>query len=204
MAPENAPIAAEDSTITGDEDLPRTVPIRVLADAAAMQPTPETTDPAIIDTQSVRIAPHVEQTANSPHKVTANLIHAYDTPMAGTLRRDVHSVESSTGIPRPRLRVLRGQKVNAEYPLADGTNFLGRGRADTSDIDLAEQEPADRIWASRRHAAIYIEADLLHIEDLHSRNGTFLNRNRLAPGQKCPLQINDVVQIGTIQMRVTV
>ena len=42
------------------------------------------------------------------------------------------------------------------------------------------------------------------IEDLNSSNGTFVNRTRVYPGQKRPLAVNDVVQVGTVQMRLPV
>jgi pSer/pThr/pTyr-binding forkhead associated (FHA) protein len=42
------------------------------------------------------------------------------------------------------------------------------------------------------------------IEDLNSSNGTFINRNRLYPGQRRVLHVNDIIQIGTVQMKVVV
>jgi pSer/pThr/pTyr-binding forkhead associated (FHA) protein len=70
------------------------------------------------------------------------------------------------------------------------------------DIDLEDQEPPDRIWTSRQHALISFEEGGLMIEDLNSANGTFVNRARIYPGQKRPLNVNDVIQIGTVQMKV--
>jgi hypothetical protein len=102
----------------------------------------------------------------------------------------------------PRLVVLRGLKMNAEYPLYEGLNFIGRADEKPVDIDLEDQEPADRVWSSRQHAVIALENGQLTIEDLNSSNGTFLNRNRIHPGQKKPLNVNDIIQIGTVQMKV--
>lgn len=102
----------------------------------------------------------------------------------------------------PKLRVLRGVHVNVEYPLYAGVNFIGRRDEEPIDIDLENQEPADRIWTSRKHAAIYFQDHRLEIEDLNSLNGTFVNRNRVAPGHRQPLHVNDVIQVGTIQLRV--
>src|SRR5207247_404182 len=70
--------------------------------------------------------------------------------------------------------------------------------------DLEDQEPPDRIWSSRQHALISFEEGQLAIEDLNSTNGTFVNRTRVHPGQKRPLQVNDVIQIGTVQMKVKI
>jgi len=103
---------------------------------------------------------------------------------------------------KPRLLVLRGQKINVEDPIYDGDNFIGRADEKPVDIDLEDQEPPDRIWSSRQHALIRCEEGILVIEDLHSSNGTFINRTRLYPGQKRVLNVNDVIQIGTVQMKV--
>ena len=70
------------------------------------------------------------------------------------------------------------------------------------DIDLEDQEPPDRVWCSRQHACISFEDSQLTIEDLNSANGTYVNRTRVYPGQKRPLSVNDVIQIGTVQMKV--
>jgi hypothetical protein len=104
----------------------------------------------------------------------------------------------------PRLVVLRGQKINVEYPLYEGHNFIGRADEKPVDIDLDDQEPPDRIWSSRQHALVTYENGGLVIEDLNSSNGTFVNRTRVYPGQKRPLSVGDVIQIGTVQMKVKV
>lgn len=105
---------------------------------------------------------------------------------------------------KPVLLVLRGQQVNIEYPIYDGDNFIGRTDEKPVDIDLEDQEPPDRIWSSRQHARIRCQEGILVIEDLNSSNGTFVNRTRLYPGQKRVLNINDVIQIGTVQMKVVI
>jgi hypothetical protein len=103
----------------------------------------------------------------------------------------------------PRLIVLRGLKVKAEYRLCEGLNYIGRTDELAVDIDLEDQEPADRVWVSRQHAVIICENGVLHVEDIGSTNGTFINRKRILPGQKRPLQDGDVLQIGTVQLHVT-
>lgn len=112
--------------------------------------------------------------------------------------------ESKTFPPgaQPKLVAIRGQKLNAEYPLYEGNNFVGRADEKPVDVDLEDQEPPDRVWSSRQHAVITFENNVLAIEDLNSSNGTFVNRARIYPGQKCPLGVNDVVQIGTVQLKV--
>src|SRR5262245_7795486 len=51
---------------------------------------------------------------------------------------------------KPRLVVLRGMKINSEYPLYEGLNFIGRADEKPVDIDLEDQESPDRIWSSRQ------------------------------------------------------
>src|SRR5262249_28089031 len=102
---------------------------------------------------------------------------------------------------QPKLVVLRGQKLNTEYPIYEGNNFIGRADEKPVDIDLEDQEPPDRIWSSRPHALITFENGALVLEDLNSSNGTFVNRTRVYPGQKRPLAVNDVIQIGTVQLK---
>src|SRR5581483_9752203 len=107
---------------------------------------------------------------------------------------------------QPRLLVLRGQKRNVEYPVYEGLNFIGRADEKPVDIDLEDQEPPDRVYCSRQHAVINFEeaAGIITIEDLNSSNGTYVNRARVYPGQKRQLFVNDVVQIGSVQMRLKV
>jgi len=105
---------------------------------------------------------------------------------------------------KPKLVVLRGQKINQEFPIYDGLNFIGRADEKPVDIDLEDQEPPDRVWCSRQHALISLEEGILAIEDLNSANGTYVNRSRIYPGQKRQLSINDVIQIGTVQLKVRI
>jgi hypothetical protein len=105
---------------------------------------------------------------------------------------------------QPRLHVLRGRKPNVDYPIYADLNFIGRADEKPVDIDLEEQEDPNRIWCSRQHALITFENDELMLEDLNSANGTYVNRTRVYPGQKKPLSVNDVIQIGTVQLKVMV
>jgi len=97
---------------------------------------------------------------------------------------------------------LRGLKLNIVYPIYDGQNFVGRADELPVDIDLDDQEPPDRVWSSRQHAVITWNDGKMTIEDLNSANGTYVNRSRVFPGQKRLLQANDVIQVGTVQLKV--
>jgi predicted component of type VI protein secretion system len=106
-------------------------------------------------------------------------------------------------IGNPKLIVVRGQHVDTQYPLYPGKNYLGRTDDKPVDIDLDDQEAPDRIWCSRQHAVITLDSGTLTIEDLNSLNGTFVNRTRVHPGQVRELHENDVIQVGTVHMKVT-
>jgi hypothetical protein len=104
----------------------------------------------------------------------------------------------------PKLVVVRGLKMNSEYSIYPGENFIGRMDEKPVDIDLEDQEPPDRVWSSRQHACIIYDESTreMTLEDLNSSNGTFVNRTRVYPGQKRTLGIGDVIQIGTVHMKV--
>jgi len=69
---------------------------------------------------------------------------------------------------QPRLVVLRGLKINVEYPIYEGQNYIGRADEKPVDIDLDDQEPPDRVWSSRQHALIIYDNGELSLEDLNS------------------------------------
>jgi pSer/pThr/pTyr-binding forkhead associated (FHA) protein len=91
-----------------------------------------------------------------------------------------------------------------EFPIYGADNYIGRSDEKPVDIDLEDQEPPDRVWTSRQHALIHFDesAGSLTIEDLNSSNGTFLNRNKVYPGQPQPLKVGDVIQIGTVHLKI--
>jgi hypothetical protein len=189
--PAEAPIAAIASL-----DFLAAPVVAPMAEFAPLAPIPG------IPVDTSALAPDLSQAeafqAIDPAPVT---MPASAMPPAGSMVDDELALPQEA---RPRLLVLRGQKRNVEYPIYDGHNFIGRADEKPVDIDLEDQEPPDRIWCSRQHALITLEDRHLAIEDLNSANGTFVNRSRIYPGQKRPLAVNDVVQIGNVQLKVIV
>jgi hypothetical protein len=102
---------------------------------------------------------------------------------------------------RPKLVVLRGLRIDVEYPIYEGRNTIGRFADKPVDIDLMNQESVEQIWCSRQHAVITCESGAVAVEDLNSLNGTWVNGVRIHPGQRRPLKPGDVLQIGTVQMK---
>jgi hypothetical protein len=91
---------------------------------------------------------------------------------------EVAPPEKSVG-PGPARWLLWRRQI---LPLAEGENVVGRGREARVRIPTSE--------VSRRHARIVVDADGVTIEDLESRNGTFVRgrpvkkATRLADGDE--------------------
>jgi DNA-binding winged helix-turn-helix (wHTH) protein len=88
----------------------------------------------------------------------------------------------------PRAWLLWNERV---LLLGEGENLIGR-------------DPGCAVWldvpgVSRRHARIVVAGDKVHIEDLGSKNGTFIDDAAVAAAQ--PLADADVVQIGPVELQ---
>jgi hypothetical protein len=186
----------------------------LVAEAALAVPVAEATVQEVVSAPpAVAVAFPVAEPMSRPDPEPAPADAAPSSMAAGTATMQGSVAPSSpppapatpTPLPpgvEPKLVVVRGLRMDVEYPLYRGPNFLGRADEKPVDIDLEDQESPDRVYSSRQHAVITFEDGLLTIEDLNSANGTFVNRTRVYPGQKRPLQVNDVLQLGTVQMRV--
>lgn len=79
---------------------------------------------------------------------------------------------------------------------------LGRSDSKSSyvpDIDLAEFGARER-GVSRRHAVLVRYQDMVHIVDLSSANGTFLNGTRLTADVPYALSSNDQINLGNLTL----
>ena len=68
-----------------------------------------------------------------------------------------------------------------------------------SGVNLPNEE-AIEMGVSRRHAQIGYEAEQYFLVDLHSTNGTWLNRQKLTPNVKYPLHSGDVITLGRFRL----
>ncbi|NBS90308.1 FHA domain-containing protein [bacterium] len=184
---EAMPFAMADAVEIAEE-----VPSFPMADMAVEEMPPLPVAEAMPEIPIAEVVPELPVAEVAPVPVAA-------TPAAAPVSDDPYFVPDSAN---PRLYVVRGQKPKVEFPILGGLNFVGRADDKPVDIDLEDQENPERVWASRQHAVIEFEDNKITIEDLNSSNGTFLNRNKIYPGQKMPLKANDMVQIGNIQMKV--
>jgi len=131
-------------------------------------------------------------------------VQAGNATIPATDRADQQPTPPPTPSVRPKLVVLRGMKIGTEYPVYEGRNTVGRFADKPVDIDLVCQESNEQIWCSRQHAVIVCDKDNVLIEDLNSLNGTWVNGVRIHAGQSRQLRPGDVVQIGTVQMKLVV
>ncbi len=191
--PEAAPVVLEAIPVAAEAaGVPAAEVVSVAAEPAAPEPAPALKAVAAV---AENLVPAAEPPRGAPPPAPEP---------APASRPDAAAPDALPAEAQPRLLVLRGQKRNVEYPLYDGLNFIGRADEKPVDIDLEDQEPPDRVWCSRQHCCISFELGKLEIEDLNSANGTFVNRQRIYPGQKRHLQVNDIIQIGNVQLRVIV
>lgn len=86
--------------------------------------------------------------------------------------------------------MYKGKRISVKV---DETDFL-IGRAEDAHLILPEH------YVSRHHACISFKTGGYRVQDLDSRNGTRLNHQPLT-GEPRPLQPEDVISIGTIDMR---
>ncbi|MHC4400150.1 MAG: SpoIIE family protein phosphatase [Planctomycetota bacterium] len=87
------------------------------------------------------------------------------------------------------LRILTGNHRGKQYDLVDDEVFVGRDRQCQIVID------DDSV--SRRHARLKLGADGYVIEDLRSRNGTYVNGRKIE--EPSPLEKDDRVEIGVTE-----
>ena len=69
-------------------------------------------------------------------------------------------------------------------------------------LDLADQEGNTPRKMAARHAAITSTTQEITVRDLDSPGGTFVNQQRLLSGQSRRLAAGDVIQLGSVQLRV--
>ena len=78
---------------------------------------------------------------------------------------------------------------------ASGGAVIGRDPAGSSHVVV---DPS----VSRAHARVYAHGGVLHVEDLGSTNGTFLNGQRMAEGQGARVRDGDELVLGSVTFRV--
>lgn len=89
----------------------------------------------------------------------------------------------------PGLLLVHGDLQGRWFPLDRASHIVGRDPRDGISLSY---DP----FASLRHAHLLREGAGWRVTDLHSRNGTLLNFERLLPGETRDLRAGDVLTIG--------
>jgi hypothetical protein len=107
-------------------------------------------------------------------------------------RRDEPEPGGLLGTVHPRLEVIAalGHEPGTIFDLADGATM---GRGDSAEIRV------DDPFASSAHARIFQRGDFMHVEDMGSTNGTYLNGRQLRGAER--LKVADVIRIGDSEYR---
>src|SRR3954447_15007253 len=100
------------------------------------------------------------------------------------------------------LEVVRGRESGRVYSLGRGETVLGNAPAGEAGIDLSAHEGDSPRRMAARQAQLDLTPQGLTVRDLDSPGGTFVNRQRLLPGQARLLQPNDLLQLGGVQVKV--
>jgi hypothetical protein len=100
------------------------------------------------------------------------------------------------------LEIVRGRDVGRVFALDTGETVVGNALSGQRGLDLLEQEGNSPRRMAPRHAAFDCSGRDLLIHDLESPGGTFVNQQRLLSRQPRKLAPDDVIQLGSVQLRV--
>lgn len=127
-----------------------------------------------------------------------------DKDMPGTLPLPANAQPppGPTRARRLRLLILNTGRLSNWLPEGD----VQIGRTDRANgifpqVDL-DPEGGYEAGVSRRHALIVKQGDAFYLKDLGSVNGSFLNKQRVAPETPLPLKDGDELRLGNIVMKV--
>ncbi|MEJ7750848.1 MAG: FHA domain-containing protein [Thermoleophilaceae bacterium] len=114
-----------------------------------------------------------------------------DAPGSQRLRDDPPQPGLMDGM-EPRLQVIAalGHDPGTEFDIPQGALL---GRTDSAEITV------DDPYASSAHARIFPRGDFMHVEDMGSTNGTYLNGRQLRGAER--LKVADVIRIGDTEYR---
>ena len=89
----------------------------------------------------------------------------------------------------PKFGLIREDR---EIALAEGENVLGRDEGSVAWIDAPS--------VSRKHALIVVSGDRATLEDLGSKNGTYLDGRRVRERERAILGDGHTIRIGTVDL----
>ena len=101
-----------------------------------------------------------------------------------------------------KLVLIKDEEIKAEFGLEDGSNLIGRWDPDTKsfpEIDLEEFDTDSLV--SRRHASVVLRDGKVSLEDLGSRNGTFMGGIQLEAGKKIFIEAGKEFLVGNVKLK---
>jgi hypothetical protein len=120
---------------------------------------------------------------------------------ANSLADYMGSVIDLTAIPEGGLGIRVAGELKPMYVHIEKELLIGR-RTETSQDALLDLTilNAVNLGVSRRHALIKRTATGFEVTDLSSRNGTWLNTERLIPHKPYPLESGSLIRLGHLQL----
>lgn len=98
--------------------------------------------------------------------------------------------------------VVQGTHATLPFPPGKTETIVGREDPVSGvfpDIDLTDHG-GDEGGVSRQHARVFVQGNQVFVEDLNSTNYTYVNQQRLTPGQPHPLNNEDEVRFGRVKL----
>jgi len=118
------------------------------------------------------------------HPRYVRTVHGFGYAFCGTAVEHGIGTRPTRGL---RLRLLLGDR---EFPLTEGENLIGRVDGAAAWIDSPS--------VSRRHARIVVAGARAQLEDLRSKNGTYVRDERIS--SVTPLDDGDEIRLGRVRM----
>jgi hypothetical protein len=180
LAPVPTPRAREDRVVVEEPPAPpvATLPTVAAVPAPAPIPVPEP-EPA---------APAVE---DIPAEVIAAAAAPVETAAGARRERTTPAIDLTANIhPRIVVEGSPGMEPGTEFPLTSGMT-IGRGAQNGISVGDA--------FVSHMHARIFRRGQFLHIEDLGSTNGTYVNDRRIEG--EAQLRVRDEIRMGETILR---
>ena len=138
--------------------------------------------------------------AYSPTPDASPILSGADTSLDETIVVEPESIDANH-LPSPtfrnrslKLKVIQGDQVGSEFNLVFAQMTVGRGADSTIHLK-------NNASASREHALLSIENEELYITDLNSRNGTFVDEQRIS--SPTPIYLASQITIGDQVLQVT-
>ncbi len=94
-----------------------------------------------------------------------------------------------------KLIVASGKSAGRSISIKQSKLLIGR--SEECDVRPLSDE------VSRRHCAVFIGPDDAWIEDLKSRNGTYVNGKRIDSASRMKLADGDMIRVGSLELRVS-